>query len=72
MTCDPCQTEGSPHSFHPLWESLARYPSALTEEEGAQHGPCGDDKAKDAVGTTLDQVDPGAPLEGCVWAHCAC
>lgn len=42
-----------------------------SKEEGAKHVHSGDDKAKDAMGATLDQMDPGVPLEELVWTQSA-
>lgn len=59
-------------SLLPLSEKAwAWYPPPLTKEEGAKHVHSGDDKAKDAMGATLDQMDPGVPLEELVWTQSA-
>lgn len=61
-------------SPHPTLSGQAwtHRPSLLTKKEGAEHVCAGDDDAKEAVGATLDQVDPGATLGEPVWAQRAC
>lgn len=63
------------HVLRPLALSLGKpglgIPPPLTEEEGAKHVRSGDDKAKDATGATLDQMDPGILSEELVWAQSA-
>lgn len=54
-----------------LGKSGLGIPPLLTKEEGAKHVHSGDDKAEDAMGATLDQMDPGILLEELVWAQSA-
>lgn len=63
------------HILYPLALALGKpglgIPPLLTKKERVKHVHSGDDKAKDATGTTLDQMDPGILLEELVWAQSA-
>nr|XP_023477108.1 uncharacterized protein LOC111768538 [Equus caballus] len=67
----PFQEESSHALTPPTFSGRAWAWYHVLTKEGAKHGHAGDDKAEDAVGATLDQMDPGAPLEGWVWAQSA-
>lgn len=61
----------APHPSHSLGKQGLVTPPPLTQKERAKHVHFGDDKTKDAMRATLDQMDPGVPLKELVWTQSA-